>query len=421
MRPLVWMLLLLPARALARDCDYYGGYGPGVYNLSQGFDDNFASHADYGHIAALRVGFRIDTQQTWDDALFAQYDAIVAKANQHDTDLLGLVLYESTRLGQSSWNAPPGSNGENAYVQTFVSIMRTLMMRYGDSIKNWEIWNEPNTCFTDHLSDCTPNPQTAGGYYIRPEIFAALLVETYLQNEDLIRSKGLHLVTGGLYAHVVGGAPYAAGDYAELVYSQPILARFAQMTGRRFPWDGFGFHIYTDLTGATSPQGIRSYLDQINAVRARHSDSSPLWITEFGWWTPQVSEAQQAANLDVALGVFEGANVARTFVFRVSEWQGWGIFRADWTRKPAVDVYWRHTQNCTRRIPPPDAAVPDAEVTPPPDAATAPDAPAPPPNGAQPPGALDAGCACSLARGESGGYLLLLVLLAAKRKRPPRH
>jgi MYXO-CTERM domain-containing protein len=76
-----------------------------------------------------------------------------------------------------------------------------------------------------------------------------------------------------------------------------------------------------------------------------------------------VSEAVQATNIDTSLSVYEArGEIARLFVFRVNEWENWGVFRSDWTRKPAVDTLWAHENGCTRSplppLPMPDMAPP---------------------------------------------------------------
>ncbi|HEY6463073.1 MAG TPA: hypothetical protein VIY73_23045, partial [Polyangiaceae bacterium] len=119
--------------------------------------------------------------------------------------------------------------------------------------------------------------------------------------------------------------------------------------GRRYPWDGFGYHIYVDQDGATSSQHFGQYLDAVAQLEAAENDASPLGLTEFGWQAPSaVSLGQQAANLDTALQTFESrSDVARTFVFKVDDYDDWGIFDGTWAGKPAVATYQAHTAGCT--------------------------------------------------------------------------
>lgn len=339
----------------ARECRYYGTNGPSVYGGHEGFDARFQTILDDVGFGSMRVGFRIDTAQSWTPALLAQYDAIVEKARARGVEIMGLVLYESLRGGQADWNGP----GSAAYVQRFVDVTKILFSRYGDTIKNWEIWNEPNSCNSDYLSVCLSDPQHAGVYFIKPDVFSKILAETWIQNRATIAKESLHLVMGGLYAHDVDGGHYAATDYMTQVYQQGPWDYLKANYGRRYPWDAFGFHIYTTLSASMPAATISDYLDRIAAVRRTFGDASPIWMTEFGWRSDMVGEALQSQNLTTEMGVLESrADVGRTFVFRATEYQTWGLFRADGTPKPSAAAFRARAAGCT--VPP--ATLP-AQVT----------------------------------------------------------
>ncbi len=119
--------------------------------------------------------------------------------------------------------------------------------------------------------------------------------------------------------------------------------------GRRYVWDKLGFHVYTTLLSNVTSGTINDYLNQLASVRRAAGDASHVFMTELGWITSQVSETVQAANIDTELGVLEArSEIERAFVFRITEWPnpGWGLFRADGSRKPAADVYARHARSC---------------------------------------------------------------------------
>ena len=341
-------LLFATHLASARECEYWSGNGPGVYNLQNGLTAPYAQAVDRAGLGGLRMGFRIDTQATWNQALFDPYDAYMAVAKEHGVDVMGIVLYESTTEGQASWNSGFDSTGMSPYVQLFVDTTKTLMERYGDQVKYWEIWNEPNA-WTN--SNYATNPTQAGGSYILPQVYAKMLAEVFVQANATIKSKGLHLITGGLFAHDIGGGFSPGTDYAQQVYANGVWDWVQTNYGRRYPWDGFGYHIYIDQGGATSSAHILQYVDAIQQLKVQESDSVPLWITEFGWQSPNpLTEAQQAANLDTALSVFESrGDVARTFVFKVDDYADWGIFESTWAAKPAVATYQAHDKGCTHR------------------------------------------------------------------------
>ena len=420
-------LALAISPASARECQYWSGNGPGVYGLTNGLDEGYASHVDQAGLGGLRMAFRIDTQTTWNQALFDQYDAYMAVAKEHGLDVLGIVLYESTTEGQDQWNCCADATGLNPYVQVFVDTAKTLMSRYGDQVKTWEIWNEPNAWTNANYAN---DPTHAGGTYILPQVYAKILAETFVQAQPIIASKGLHLVAGGLFAHDIGGSFSPATDYAKQVFDLGPWDWMQQNYGRRYPWDGFGYHVYIDQGGATSSSHLLQYLDAIQALKAQYSDGSPLWITEFGWQAPKaVSESTQAANLDTALAAFESrGDVARTFVFKVDDYDDWGLFHGDWTPKPAVATYATHDKGCTHLPAMPldagagDASAPGADAsadagsgdgsstTGGRDAAAGPDSGAG--DGAASPGAAS-GCSCAAAPADRGAPMAWLAALAA--------
>jgi uncharacterized protein (TIGR03382 family) len=340
---------------LAALCSYWSGNGPSVYGGQQGLSDVYATAIDAAGIGGFRMGFRIDGHAAWDLALFDQYDALLANAKSHGLDVLGILLYESTPPsagGQAKWNSGYDSSGMSSYVQTFADTAKILMTRYGDQIKNWEIWNEPNAWTNPSYQS---DPANAGGTYLVPIVYAKMLAETYVQNATIIKSKGLHLVTGGLFAHDIGGG-FSPGDtYAQEVYSNGVWDWMEANEGRRYPWDGFGYHVYIDQGGATTNAHITKYIDAIQAAKVNATDYVPLWITEFGWQAPMnMSLAEQASNVDVALKTFESrGDVARTFVFKLDDYDDWGIFNADFSAKPAVATFQTHDKGCTK--PPPSA------------------------------------------------------------------
>ncbi|MBV8756139.1 MAG: hypothetical protein JO257_02620 [Deltaproteobacteria bacterium] len=331
-----------------RPCAYYGAQ----------CEDASLAHTNAAGIGSLRINLRIAGHATWDAAAFAPYDQEIAAAARDQIEVVALVNNEAiANAGQGTWNAPPTtSDGRNAYVQMYVDAITALMQRYGDTVKYWEIWNEPNACSSDYLSVCNQNPQTAGGSFIRADILAKIMAETYVQNRDLIVAKDLHLGFGGIYAHDVNGA-YAATDYIAEAMDNGVWTWFQQHYGRAFAWDFFAFHIYTTLQPGAPPVSratIDSFLDDLASTRTARGDHSPVFITEYGYPTPQLSEALQGTDIDTTLSAFEArGEIARTYVFRITEWGPsaqvhWGIYRGDGTAKPAVDVYRRHAAGCTR-------------------------------------------------------------------------
>ncbi len=343
-------IVLASRSAMATDCAYWSGNGPSVYNLQNGLTEAYAGYVDQAGLGGLRLDFRIDTETTWDQALFDQYDAFLAVAREHGLEVMGLIANEATTEGQASWNSGYEDGGADPgygpYVQLFVDTAQTLFSRYGGQIKYWEIWNEPNACTT---CDSDAGPTKAGGTYILPLVYSKMIAEVFVQAQSTITSDGLHLVAGGLFAQDIGGSFSPATDYAAEVYALGPWDWLQASYGRRYPWDAFGYHLYIDQGGATTSAHLTQYLEAIEQLEAQNSDTSPLWITEFGWRSPAyVTDAQQASNIDTALTLFESrSEVGRTFVFKVDDYDDYGIFDTSWNPKPAVATYQAHDTGCT--------------------------------------------------------------------------
>jgi Glycosyl hydrolase catalytic core len=81
-----------------------------------------------------------------------------------------------------------------------------------------------------------------------------------------------------------------------------------------------------------------------DVMRATRAMSKPLWLTETGWNTADVSEDQQASYVDQVLEGFQSAGIAKVFVYQLvdepyPEWHG--ILHQDLSPKPAYAAYPR--------------------------------------------------------------------------------
>ncbi|MDZ4820496.1 MAG: PEP-CTERM sorting domain-containing protein [Planctomycetota bacterium] len=237
---------------------------------------------------SLRINFRLDPQggnTTWNSTILAQYDQVIANANAAGIEVLGLFSNETAinGSGQGTWNTDPNGNGTNSYVNSFVSNATMLANRYKNTIKTWEVWNEPNAWTNPNYAN---DPGNAGGTYILPKNYARLLANTYtsMNSSNLFSQYGVSLVSGGLFAHDIGGSFTHSMDYMQQVYSQPaIWNSFLSTTGRKYPWDDFGYHMYIKQGETVTAANLNSYLNQVRSVQATNQDTSDVMITEWGW------------------------------------------------------------------------------------------------------------------------------------------
>lgn len=81
---------------------------------------------------------------------FARYDRLVELLEKNGIQILGLLLYNKKYLdatGKIAWNRPP-------HEDDFAHYASSVVTRYKNWIKHWEIWNEPNHPFYwDHPKD----------------------------------------------------------------------------------------------------------------------------------------------------------------------------------------------------------------------------------------------------------------------------
>jgi len=114
---------------------------------------------------------------------------------------------------------------------------------------------------------------------------------------------------------------YAADELrCNEVYGNGVWTWFEQHYGRRYPWDAFGYHIYTTLYGpAVASSTVSSYL-MPSPRRARRTGTEPDLDDRVRLVTPQVVEARRPPISDTELSVLESrADVGPHFVFRVNE------------------------------------------------------------------------------------------------------
>jgi hypothetical protein len=307
---------------------------------------------------AVRINFRLDGHGSWDADLLSQYDTVIQHARNNHLVVLGLICNEARPVGQAHYNDDPDGDGLNAYVHDFAATALLLVDRYKSDIKRWEIWNEPGAWTNPNWAN---DPRNAGGTYILPAVYANLLAETYKQlnhynGRTILTTHGIKLVSGGLFAHDIGGSFSTGMDYMLRVYDQTaVWDALEAATGRRYPWDYFGYHFYLNAGEPVSTQEIGDYLNDVRTGQAARGDHSPLLITEFGWTTAGPSESLQRDNMRETYTFLESRPfIAGTYWY---QWQDesptvkYGLLRADGTLKPAYDEFVLRNMTSPRRIP----------------------------------------------------------------------
>lgn len=189
------------------------------------------------------------------------------------------------------------------YAPTFEAVVE----HFGDRIRAFESFNEPDNWF---LKD--PNDVLLDSPPMRPHIFAELVHAVHAEVKEGGSNPDAVLITGPLVGHDHGGFS-AAANYLNLAidHGQAHLG----WSGSFYPFDGVGYHVYVEQhtdNGWGVESDVASSIDAMydmledelgTELMDRHGD---LWISEFGWATPNLSDADQSAALQTAFGYFRG-------------------------------------------------------------------------------------------------------------------
>ncbi|MDX6666819.1 MAG: polysaccharide biosynthesis protein PslG [Solirubrobacteraceae bacterium] len=226
-------------------------------------------------------------------------------------------------VGSPTWaGGGGGASPPNArYDANWQAFVRTLAQRYGGAM-GIEIWNEPNF-------------GVSFGGKADPVRFTQLLKGAYAAIKGVAPS--MPVISGGL-----AGTRYV--DSGGMPDDEFLRAMYKN--GAKNAMDAIGDHFYP--SGHPLVFGMRGDLDRLRGVRNSQGDSGkPIWVTEFGLSTIQwpghelVPEWEQGPGLAAMYCVFaRSSDIPVVMPYRLQDTggTGLGIFRADGSAKPAVEV-----------------------------------------------------------------------------------
>ncbi len=233
-------------------------------------------------IHRMRTDFRfasIEPQQGVFD--FSQYDPLVSEAAAHGVDLLALL--DAT----APW-ATTVPNGLDSYPpkdpHDFSTFAAAVADRYKASIREYEVWNEPNNGVTFWK---------AAEFSGEPDKYAALFLQT-LHDVHAAQPDAAIAFGAILYHFIVGSGPEFL---AAALQSTPALAQAIAV---------FSLHPYPlyppthppDFSGGDEVS-LPTQLATMNGLLAdagADTATMPFWLTELGWpTTAAVSPSQQAS------------------------------------------------------------------------------------------------------------------------------
>ena len=164
------------------------------------------------------------------------YDRMVATAAKHGISVYGLLAY------WADWTKPYTQEGQDDYCRFAASAAE----RYRDSVRHWEVWNEPNIFFWQGPKD---------------------------QYVQLLKQAHAAIRQASPGAQVLGCS--VAGVDTD------FIKRTVQQGG---PFDVLTIHPYrAELNDAAFVDDLRQ---TAALVRPVDGPARPVWITEMGWPTP---------------------------------------------------------------------------------------------------------------------------------------
>ncbi len=250
-----------------------------------GMNENLASLSGPGSQASLQEHFALMREQgiqlyrlqlplpaPGERFDWTKYHEIVSAALRAHLRILGLITAPS----------PGPKHPLRTLKPRYLAFVRAVVRQYGQTaIHDWEVWNEPSTPYYWALGPAQYghllSQSVAAIHRIQPNAF--VLGYAYHMNQEWPAIR--HKPNGWAIHYYPGSAP-------------PNNARFS----------------------------LHDAVQSLNAFLARHHRSAPIWITETGWSTKQVSMMQQAQYLGQAAIDAAASHVKALFFFSQTYYGG---------------------------------------------------------------------------------------------------
>jgi hypothetical protein len=422
-----------------------------------GVNAHQAEDAALDQAAAAGVGWvRFDFNWLQFEPAQDQFDWTVPDRFVDHADALGLQVYATIgytpawAAGSACDDASPNQDDHcltrlPANQADWEDFVRQSVDRYGDRVKAWGIWNEPN------LS------QFFAG--TRDDYVNAILIPA----ADVVHAECADCLVVGPELASLREAHWDADEgvcvFGECTFNgwDDSLQHVLQDAGGYL--DVVSHHKYSDPADGWWDSAIAGdyllgvqYMHGIGELTSTYAPGKPVWITEFGWETApsgsydETYAADQLTTLytalpDVQAGTWGSSpawpEVVKLFWYDLSDdpsGPSWGLLHSDLTAKPAYDAYAAAIASmggCAAFVPgttttttgptdtptsttttttPTDPSTPSTETTP--TTATTPTGTTP--ADTVPLDPPDKGCGCA-SSGTAGWPAWLLVLVARRR------
>lgn len=205
----------------------------------------------------------------------------------------------------------------------YADIARFMTARYGTKLAALEVWNEPN---------------------LDEDRFWIAGLNEPLAYTNLLRAA---------YPAAKAGNPDVPVLAGSLAYGNEAFIAGMYAAGAKGNYDGLSMHPYQ---GSKSLAGGWSGMDWIRAIKAAAGDTTPIWVTEFGWSTcgqghaACVSEAQQGEYTAAGFAALEKmGDVKASVVYNLrakgadagSFEDNFGLVHNDFRTKPGYEAMRR--------------------------------------------------------------------------------
>ncbi|MDD5005112.1 MAG: cellulase family glycosylhydrolase [Candidatus Omnitrophica bacterium] len=268
-----------------------------------------------------------DIEPQKDNFDFAKYDFIVDLLSKKNIRILGVLGYCASWAGDD-WNYIPRN------LEDFTGYVSSVVSRYKDSIKYWEIWNEPDSTIYWKTQDAM-------------QTYTNLLKESFLAAKKVDPS--CRIVLGGMTSE---------GFYA---------IKNVYRNGGKDYFDIINIHPFVNPLDAAQMQRVYAIYNNLERLKLQYNDKDKkIWFTEIGcpgigpgietkgWWIGKSpSEEGQAKFLYyIYTDLIDLPNVEKIFwaYFRdnkdhfKNDVDYFGLIRWDFSKKPAFIVFQRRCQ-----------------------------------------------------------------------------
>lgn len=266
------------------------------------------------------------------------YNSIINAYTGKGVKIIGLIGAQSVPGGYDRTQ-------QSEFSSKFTDTATTIINRFGDRVKTYELFNEPN--------------DWAGGTsaQVSPRYLAEYLARVYRQIKITEKKNDITLISGPLFSFdLANGADYLGGVYSEgkSLEDRNLNWETIKQTTGSYPLDGIGYHIYVaqgmnDKAQLTSK--MQANLNSIKSVINNLDPGKKIWITEFGWGTGdgRVTEDVQSENLEAAFNILKNdgsVKMAMWFTLIDFDDSRWGLIDTGGTKKKAWAKFTQIVQSC---------------------------------------------------------------------------